>query len=163
MFSVLPATPLDYNLFKEEWLAMRGLAEDQNIIIKPPDNVSCVVVWDWEDYLPETVRQLKDNQTYESSGFKDADLVKLVEKSHSIFQSLRKQKLITEEELKYFTYKYKKATNFGKMYLLPKIYKHLGNVPGRPIILNCGMPAEKATKFLDHHLQPIMRSGIPDI
>ena len=43
------------------------------------------------------------NETYESSSFKDADLVKLVEKSKSIFQSFRKGKLTTEEELKYFT------------------------------------------------------------
>ena len=48
-FSVLPGTPLDYNLSKEEWLAMRGLAEDQNIIIKPVDKGSCVVVWDRGD------------------------------------------------------------------------------------------------------------------
>ena len=37
IFSVLPGTPLDYNLSKEEWLAMTGLAEDQNIIIKLAD------------------------------------------------------------------------------------------------------------------------------
>ena len=75
----------------------------------------------------------------------DVDLVKLVEKSNSIFNSLRKRKVITEEELKYFTYKYKKATNFGKMYLLPKIHKHLVNVPSRPVISNCGTPTEKAS------------------
>ena len=119
---------------------------------------SCVVVSNVEDYLTEADRQLKDNETYESSSFKDADLVKLVEKTNSIFQSLRKRKLITEEELKYFTYKYKKATNFGKMYLLPKIHKVLLNVSGRPVISNCGTPTEKASEFIDHHLQPIMRS-----
>ena len=69
-------------------------------------------------------------------------------------------KLITEEELNYFTYKYKKATNFEKTYLLPKIHKSLVNVPGRPVILNCGMPTEKASGFLDHNLQPIMKSGM---
>ena len=91
---------------------------------------------------------------------KDANLVKLVEKSNSIFQSLRKRKLITEEELKKdFTYKYKKAINFGKMYLLPKIHKRLVNVLGRPVISNCSTPNEKASEFLDHHLQPIMKSG----
>ena len=44
MFSVLPGTPLDHNLSKKEWLAMRGLAEDHNIIIKPADKDSCVVI-----------------------------------------------------------------------------------------------------------------------
>ena len=90
---------------------------------------------------------------------KYANLVKSVEKSNSIFQSLRKRKLITEEELKDFTQKYKKAINFGKMYLLPKIHKHLVNAPSQPVILNCGMPTEKASEFLDHHLQPIKKSG----
>ena len=74
---------------------MRGLAEDQNIIIQPTDKGSCVVGWDREYYLAEAGRQLKDNETYESSSFKDAPLVKLVEKSNSIFQSLRKRKFIT--------------------------------------------------------------------
>ena len=159
---MLPGTLLDYNLSKEEWLAMRGLTEDQNIIIKPADKGSSVVVWDRGDYLAEADRQLKDNETYESSSFKDADLIKLVEKSNSIFQSLRKRKLITEEELHYFIYKYKKDTNFGKMYLLPKIHKRLVNVPGRPVILNFGTPTEKASVFIDQHLQPIMRSSMSD-
>ena len=152
---MLPGNALDYNLSKEEWLAMRGLAEDRNIIIKPADKGS----WDREDYIAEADRQLKDNETYESSSLKDEDLVKLVEKSNSIFQSLRKKKLITEEEFKYFTYTYKKATNFEKMYLLPKIHKRLVNVRGRPVISNCGTPTEKASEFLDHHLQLIMKSG----
>ena len=34
LFCVLPGTPLDCNLPKEEWLEMRGLAEDQKIIIR---------------------------------------------------------------------------------------------------------------------------------
>ena len=92
-------------------------SEDRNILIKPADKGSCVVVWDREHYIAEADRQFKDNETYENSSFEDVDLVKLIEKSNSIFESLRKRKLITEEELKYFTYKYKKATNFGKMYL----------------------------------------------
>ena len=46
------------------------------------------------------------------------------------------------------------------MYLLPKIHKRLDNVPGRPVISNCGTPTEKASEFLDHHLQPIMKSGV---
>ena len=82
----------------------------------------------------------------------------MVEKSNTIFESLRKKNLITEKELKYFCYK--KSTNFGEIYFLPKIHKRLDNVPGRPVISNCGTPTEKASEFLDHHLQPIMKSGV---
>ena len=80
-----------------------------------------------------------------------------------MIQSLRRKNLITEKEFKYFSYQYKKSTNFGKMYLLPKIYKRLDNVPGCPVISNCGTPTEKASEFVDHHLQPIMKSGVSDV
>ena len=160
VFSVLPGTPLDYYLSKEEWLIMSGLAEDWNIIIKPTDEDSDAMVWDWEDCTAEADRQLKNDETYKSSSFKDAYLVKLVEKSNSIFQSLRKRKLITEEELKYFTYQYKNATNFRKMYLLPNIYKPFVNVPGRPVISNYSVASYKTSEYLDHHLQPTMRWGM---
>ena len=46
------------------------------------------------------------------------------------------------------------------MYLLPKIYKILDNVPGCPVISNCGKPTEKASECLNHHLQLIMKSVV---
>ena len=45
------------------------------------------------------------------------------------------------------------------MYLLPKIHKRLYNVPGKPVISNCGTPTEKVSEFLDHHLKPVMQEG----
>ena len=56
-------------------------------------------------------------------------------------------------------YDYKNATNLGKLYFLTKIHKKLFNVPGRPIMSNCGTPTEKASKFLNHHLKPVMQSS----
>ena len=58
--TVLPGTPRDYNLSKEEWLAMRGLAEDRNIVVKPANRESCVVLWDREDYLAEAEKLFQD-------------------------------------------------------------------------------------------------------
>ena len=46
----------------------------------------------------------------------------------------------------------------GRFYLLPKIHKRLMNVPGRPVISNCGTPAERILKFVDFHLQPIIKT-----
>ena len=60
----MPGKPQAYNLTKEEWLAMRSLAGDRSIIIKPPDKGSCVVAWDREDYLAEGYKQLCDTSTY---------------------------------------------------------------------------------------------------
>ena len=59
--------------------------------------------------------------------------------------------------MKYFRFDFKKPCNFGKLYFLPKIHKRIFNVPGRPVISNCGTPTEKVSEFLDSHLQSIMR------
>ena len=63
------------------------------------------------------------------------------------------------KRLKYFTIEFKKATNLGKLYLLPKIYKPLENVRGRPVVSNCDTPTEKVTEFLDSQMKPVMQSS----
>ena len=42
-----------------------------------------------------------------------------------------------KEKSLYFSFEFKKATNLGKLYLLPKIHKRLFDVPGPPVIPNC--------------------------
>ena len=70
----------------------------------------------------------------------------------------QKQK-IDEKQLKYFTYEYKKTCNLGKLYLLPKIHERSYDVPGRPVISNCGTPTEKITEYLDTQLKPIIQTS----
>ena len=55
----------------------------------------------------------------------------------------------------------KKAINFDQLYLLPKIYKELiiHNVPGRPVISNCGKPTERCLEFLEHYFKPIIENS----
>ena len=86
-------------------------------------------------------------------------LSNLVDTSNNFFKGLKTKGFIAEIELKYFTYQYKKVCNLGKMYLLPKIHKRLWDVPGRPVISNCGMPTEKVSEFLDYELKPVMQKG----
>ena len=61
--------------------------------------------------------------------------------------------------MKYLVYDYKNTSNLGKIYFLPKLHKRLSNVPGRPVISNCGTFTEKASEFLDYHLKPVMQSS----
>ena len=149
LFSLLPGNTTQYNLSKEEWLAMRGLAEDRSIVIKPADKGSCVVVWDRTDYLLEAEKHLSDSSTYKEVKFGDKELLKLVEESNKMFKRLLSKKCILPEECKYFSYNFKKVTNLGKLYFLPKIHKRLYNVPGRPVISNCDTPTEKVLEYLD--------------
>ena len=39
--------------------------------------------------------------------------------------------------------------------MLPKIHKPLHNVPGKPVISNCGYYTENQSSFLDYNLQPL--------
>ena len=81
----------------------------------------------------------------------------MVETSYKMFLNLKRKRSISEKEMNYFVYDYKNANNLGKLYFLPKIHKRLSNVPGRPVISNCGTPTEKASEFLDYHLKPVMQ------
>ena len=153
-------TPLNYsNLTKEEWQAVRSLADDRSIVIKKADKGSSIVIWDRVDYLKEANKQLSDKNVYKEVEFKEKMLTELVETSNTFFKNLKSRGCISEKDLKYFSYEFKKTSNLGKLYLLPKIHKRLSDVPGRPVISNCGTPTERISEFLDLHLKPIMRDG----
>ena len=111
-------------------------------------------MWDRLDYFAEAEKQLSDSNTYKAVKLSEKDQLKLVEKSNSMFEGLKKKTVITEKEKSYFKFNFNKATNVGKLYLFPKIHKRLSNVPGRPVISNCSNPTEKVAEFLDHCLQP---------
>ena len=129
----LAESPLNYSNFsKEEWQAMRSLVNDRSVVIKKADKGSCAVVWDREDYIAEAERQLGDVTVYKDVNFRGKKLQDLAETSNKLFRNLKSKGGITEKQLKYFTIDFKKATNLGKLYLLPKIHKRLFEVPGRP-------------------------------
>ena len=83
----------------------------------------------------------------------------LAETSDNLFRNLKSIGGITEKQLKYFTIDFKKATILGKLYLLPKTHKCLFEVPGRPVISNCGTSMEKVSEFLDNELKSVMQEG----
>ena len=65
--------------------------------------------------------------------------------------------LISEKELKYFSYNFKKPTNLRKLYFLPKINKRLSAYLVRPVISNGGTTTEKVSEYLDFILKPIIQ------
>ena len=149
------------NFSKEEWQSLRSLVDDRNIVINKSDKGACVVVWNRNDYIIEAEKQLNNKSVYKNVIFKEKILQDLAEASNNIFESIRGNGKMTEKQLKYFTIAHKKATNLGKMYLLPKIQKRLFNVPGRPVISNCGSPIEKVSEFLESHFKGIMQEAGP--
>ena len=89
--------------------------------------------------------------------FKEKLLCELVEKSNSSFKELKKMACISDNAL---PTNLKRLLLWANFSLLPKIHKRLENVPGRPIISNCGDPTEKGSEYLDFHLKSIMQNGV---
>ena len=69
-----------------------------------------------------------------------------------MFEGLKKKRVITEKKKNYFKWNFEKATNAGKLYLLPKIHKKLSNLPGQLVVLSSGTLTGNVSQFLDHHL-----------
>ena len=135
------------------------MADDRSIVKKKADKGSSIVILDRIDYLKEANKQLSQKNVYKVFEFKEKMLAELVETSNRFLKNLKTRGCISEKNLKYFSYKFKKTSNLGKLYLLPKIHKRRSDVPGKPVIPVCGTPTEMVSEFLDFHLKPIMRNG----
>ena len=84
------------------------------------------------------------------------DLVELVHKSNKTFANLKSRNIIQQKEKNYFQFNFKKATNVGKFYLLPKIHKFKQS-PRTSSNFKLWDAHKKNLEFLDHHLQPLMK------
>ena len=137
------------NLTKEERDALYSLRDDSTIIIKGADKGSVVVVRGREDYLKEAYKQLEDKEVYEEVSNDPNALV------NTIIKALEKNCLrrdLSNDNLSYFAVEDPK---FARFYLLPKTHMRLPNVPGRPVISNCGFYTENISSFLDYRLQQL--------
>ncbi|XP_052259228.1 uncharacterized protein LOC127863640 [Dreissena polymorpha] len=140
-------TKMKSNLTKHERQALRSLKNNNDIIIKPADKGSAVVVMDKEQYISEADRQLGDARFYRrldsdpTQEFQAKVVTKLKEMLHS-------------GEISDKNFDYLSVTNprAGRFYLLPKIHKP-GN-PGRPIVSAKSHPTERISEFVDYHLRP---------
>ena len=130
------------SLTKEQREALYSLKDDPGIIIKVADKHYVVVVWDREDYLKETYRQIDDKKVYEQvpddPGILANTLIKALEKI-----CLRGN--LSKDTLAYFLVKYPK---FARFYLPPKIHKRIQE---DQLISNCGYYTENISSFLDCH------------
>ena len=131
------------NLSKEEREALKKLIENKNIIIKPADKGSAIVIWDNDDYLNECNKQLRNTNVYEK-----CDQFQPEEPNKKIKSVLSRMLSRKEIDKKIIEYLIKKKPQLGRFYLLPKIHKRTFNVPGRPVISNNGTGRKTSLLFL---------------
>ena len=104
----------------------------------------------------EVEKQIKNRNVYQEVNFSE-NILNDVEKSNTMFKNLRRK------GVKYFSFEYKKVTNLGKVYLLPKIHKRLKDVSGRLVISKSWTPSKKVPEFVDHLFKPGTQNGWPYI
>ena len=78
---------------------------------------------DIHDNLVEVEKQLSSTKIYRDVSNTENVLSKLSETSNKMFCALKMRVSLTEKQMKYFNYEFKKATNFGKVCIFPKIHK----------------------------------------
>ena len=109
------------------------------------------MVWEREDYIKEAEKQLGDTDVCEEVSDDPEPLISNIDRT---IEKIRKRGDLKKETIEYFEVKDPK---FGRFYMLPKIQKRLNNVPGTPVISNCGYHTENISAFLDFHLQSLVR------
>ena len=86
-----------------------------------------MVVWDRDNYIQESEKQLSDKEIYEEVSNDPQPLIDTINR-----EKIRKRGDLSANNIKYFMVKDPK---FSRFYLLPKFHKRLENVPGRPVII----------------------------
>ena len=140
--------PKKKNLTKEEYKAIRSLNKNENMIIKPADIGSAIVILNKQSCINEGQRQLHSTQFYEET---DLDLTGEV--IHRINSHA------PQSTCNYLTTDTDRAQQF---YLLPQINK---DPLGRPVVWGSGGPTEKISQLADHFigpLVPLLKSHIRD-
>ena len=105
-----------------------------------------MVVWDRDDYIQETEEQLGDKEIYEKISNDPQPLIDTINRT---VEKIWKRGDLSADNIKYFMVKDPK---FARFCLLPKNHKKLEDVPGRPVISNCGFYTENISAFLDFHV-----------
>ena len=135
------------NLTSNERIALRKLRQRRDVVIKPADKGSAVVVLSKEDYINEAERQLNDHAHYTKL---NADpTLRFAVEIKSFIHSMFTNGQIDKNTRDFLIPHHSRA---ARLYLLPKIHKP-GN-PGRPIVSSNSAPTENISRFVDWFLQP---------
>lgn len=154
----LKYTPERSNLTPEEEQALKGLRKNREIIIKPADKGSAVVLMDRRDYVTEALPQL-NNKEYSTQLTKPM-YKETEEMIKTELEDLYKSKIITKEQHKYLLGPKPPLPRY--FYLLPKIHKsstkwtvpdHIP--PGHPIVSDCGSESYRIAEYLKHFVTPL--------
>lgn len=146
------------NLSREQVKALRELMRNKNIIIKPADKGSVVVIMGRDQYIMEAERQLNNEIYYKK--LSEPIYLKTVPEVHKILEKLWEDKFINGRQKQYL--KGQAEPRPRRFYILPKIHKDPQKwtvpyqiPPGRPIVSDCGSETYQTAEFIDYYLNPL--------
>ena len=143
----LKKTPV--NLPSDECQALRSLRSRTDIIIKPADKGSAVVIMDRQQYIDEVLRHVNNHTIYSCI---DSDPTgRFSQQIQQVLDDMKSRDQLTKKAHKFLSPINCRAARF---YILPKIHKP-GN-PGRPIVSGNGSPTERISLFVDSFLKPLV-------
>ena len=145
-----PIKKLKTNLTYKEHAAMEELAKRKDLIITNGDKGGAVVIMDTDSYIKEANRQLSDKASY-----KQLTQDPTLQHNRMVNQTIERFK--NEKLLPQKIADGLKITNpkTPKFYISPKIHKP--NNPGRPVINSIECHTSEISRFVDHHLQPVVK------
>lgn len=146
------------NIKKEEIQALSELIKNKEIVIKPADKGSSVVIMDREQYIWEAKRQLSNAEHYKS--LNQPIFPETIPMIKSIIDDLYTKKFINNKQKLYL------HDSIGSrprlFYLLPKIHKNPNSwslpfviPPGRPIVSDCSSDTYRLAEYIEYYLNPI--------
>lgn len=146
------------NLSPQEVQALLELSKNKNIVIKPADKGSAIVIMDKQQYLWEGYRQLNDPKYYVK--LKKPIFWDTIPLVHKILQTLYDKKFINMKQKYYLMGD--SETRARIFYMLPKIHKDPTKwsrpneiPPGRPIVSDCSSETYHTAEYIDSFLNPL--------
>ena len=142
----IPPSYRRFNLPKSERQAIKTLANNDKITIKPADKGGKIVIQDTTDYISECERQLENTVHYKRLYTDPTAELNLIIKN-KLQQGIKDGHISTEE----FEVLYNRDPRTSNFYTLPKIHKI--NNPGRPIVNSIGSITEKISAYVDENIK----------
>lgn len=134
---------------------LRDLVTNRKLRISCADKGGAVVVQNTSDYIAEALRQLNNEEHYET--LKKDPTVSIAHKSNQIANKLLRDGYIDETTHRWAIVE-PIQTRCHEFYMLPKIHKTLENPPGRPIVSGVNGPTENLSRLVDDWLQDHVHS-----
>ena len=128
--------------------ALSSLQKRSDIVIKPADKGTATVVMLRDDYLTRVMKHLNNTQFHEKLPDDPTERFP----SEIILSGMFERNVLDSGTFEFLCPKDIRTSQF---YILPKLHKP--GIPGRPIVSSCGAPTKGILKFVDYHLNPLVK------